>query len=90
MTLQGAIAHVDMPIESGPTHFLPYSQLYDAGYVASTDPSFIEYFEKHCVQSPISKGDAVFFSPGIFHGAGKNNTGGLYGVPSNTRRSIDL
>lgn len=32
LTLQGAIAHIDMPVESGPTRFLPYSQQYELGY----------------------------------------------------------
>ena len=31
LTLQGAVAHCDMPVESGPTLYLPYSQLYEPG-----------------------------------------------------------
>ena len=30
LTLQGAVAHSDMPVESGPTMYLPYSHQYDA------------------------------------------------------------
>ena len=30
LTLQGAVAHCDMPVESGPTMYLPYSHQYDA------------------------------------------------------------
>ncbi|NUT29035.1 MAG: phytanoyl-CoA dioxygenase, partial [Streptomyces sp.] len=34
LTLQGAVAHCDMPVESGPTMYLPYSQTYEPGYLA--------------------------------------------------------
>ena len=34
LTLQGAVAHSDMPVESGPTMYLPYSHQYAAGYLA--------------------------------------------------------
>ena len=37
LTLQGAIAHVDMPIESGPTTFLPYSQNFERNYLTWRD-----------------------------------------------------
>lgn len=40
LTLQGAIAHSDMPIESGPTQLLPYSHRYLEGYMAYRDPAF--------------------------------------------------
>ena len=33
-SLQGAIAHCDMPVESGPTKLLPFSQAYLPGYAA--------------------------------------------------------
>jgi len=74
LTLQGAIAHCEMPIESGPTKLLPFSQTYDQGYVAWRREDFISYFEKNCVQLPLSKGDAVFFNPALFHAAGANGT----------------
>ena len=38
LTLQGAIPHCDMPIESGTTMFLPHSQRFDAGYLAFDRP----------------------------------------------------
>ncbi|MCH2163855.1 MAG: phytanoyl-CoA dioxygenase family protein [Marinovum sp.] len=72
LTLQGAIAHVDMPVESGPTKLLPFSQRYDAGYMAYTRADFADYFDANCVQVPLSKGDALFFSPALFHAAGSN------------------
>ena len=72
LTLQGAIAHGDMPLESGPTLFLPFSQQFPAGYLTFYDEDFIEYFHEHKVQIPFEKGDAVFFSPALFHGAGTN------------------
>ena len=74
LTLQGAVAHCDMPIDSGPTMFLPYSQRYEAGYIAFTRPEFQDYFASHHVQLPLSKGDAVFFNPALMHGAGTNRT----------------
>jgi ectoine hydroxylase-related dioxygenase (phytanoyl-CoA dioxygenase family) len=74
LTLQGAIAHVDMPIESGPTKLLPYSQRYAPGYLAWRRADFREYFEAHCVQLPLEKGDALFFNPALFHAAGDNRT----------------
>jgi ectoine hydroxylase-related dioxygenase (phytanoyl-CoA dioxygenase family) len=74
LTLQGAVAHVDMPVETGPTLYLPHSHKYGPGYVAYHDPAFTEYFEGHCVQLPLEKGDAVFFNPALFHGAGTNRT----------------
>lgn len=74
LTLQGAVAHCDMPLESGPTLYLPYSQLYRAGYLAYHDPAFRDYFEQHKVQLPLAKGDAVFFNPALFHAAGHNRS----------------
>lgn len=74
LTLQGAVAHVDMPLEMGPTLFLPYSHQFDAGYIAYTHPEFGAYFAEHKVQLPFEKGDMVFFSPALFHGAGTNTT----------------
>jgi ectoine hydroxylase-related dioxygenase (phytanoyl-CoA dioxygenase family) len=74
MTLQGAVAHSDMPLETGPTLYLPYSQLYLPGYVATALPAFKRYFAERRVQLPLEKGDAVFFNPALFHGAGDNRT----------------
>lgn len=74
LTLQGAIAHCDMPVESGPTMLLPYSQLCPEGYVAFRKPEFQEIFAKRHVQLPLEKGDVVFFNPAIMHGAGENRT----------------
>ena len=74
LTLQGAVAHSDMPVESGPTKLLPYSQRYAEGYLAWRRTDFREYFENHFVQLPLAKGDAVFFNPALFHAAGENRT----------------
>jgi ectoine hydroxylase-related dioxygenase (phytanoyl-CoA dioxygenase family) len=74
LTLQGAVAHVDMPVETGPTLYLPHSQKYEAGYVAFHQPEFTAYFNDHYVQLPLHKGDAVFFNPALFHGAGTNKS----------------
>jgi ectoine hydroxylase-related dioxygenase (phytanoyl-CoA dioxygenase family) len=74
LSLQGAVAHCDMPIETGPTTYLPHSQKYLHGYVAWRLPEFREYFEQHRVQLALSKGDMVFFNPAVFHAAGTNVT----------------
>jgi ectoine hydroxylase-related dioxygenase (phytanoyl-CoA dioxygenase family) len=74
LTLQGAVAHCDMPLETGPTLYLPYSQTYPAGYLAFHLPEFTEYFLAHHVQLPLEKGDAAFFNPALFHGAGTNTS----------------
>ena len=34
----------------------------------------VAYFARNCVQLPLAKGDAVFFNPALFHGAGTNRT----------------
>ena len=74
LTLQGAVAHCDMPLESGPTLFLPYSQTYVPGYLALNRPEFRAYFDEHHVQLPLEKGDVVFFNPALFHAAGNNRS----------------
>lgn len=74
MTLQGAIAHCDMPVESGPTKLLPFSQLYKPGYAAWRRSDFRAFFEDNCVQLPLAKGDVLFFNPALFHAAGDNRT----------------
>jgi ectoine hydroxylase-related dioxygenase (phytanoyl-CoA dioxygenase family) len=74
LTLQGAIAHCDMPLESGPTLYLPYSQAYLPGYIATARPEFKKYFDAHRVQLALKKGDAAFFNPALFHGAGHNRS----------------
>lgn len=74
LTLQGAIAHTDMPLESGPTRILPFSQHYPLGYLAWRDEAFKDYFEAHAIQLSLEKGDAIFFNPALFHAAGSNLT----------------
>jgi ectoine hydroxylase-related dioxygenase (phytanoyl-CoA dioxygenase family) len=74
LTLQGAVAHVDMPVETGPTLYLPHSQKYREGYLVAEREDFRAYFAEHHVQLPLAKGDAVFFSPALLHGAGTNRS----------------
>ena len=74
LTLQGGVAHTDMPLESGPTVVLPYSQQYDLGYLTWRDTKFTDFFNKYSVQNSMSKGDGIFFNPAIFHAAGANIT----------------
>ncbi|MFJ6983096.1 MULTISPECIES: phytanoyl-CoA dioxygenase family protein [unclassified Streptomyces] len=77
LTLQGAVAHCDMPVESGPTLYLPHSQKYGPGYLAWRRPEFRAYFEERHVQLPLAKGDAAFFNPALFHAAGANRSAGV-------------
>jgi ectoine hydroxylase-related dioxygenase (phytanoyl-CoA dioxygenase family) len=83
LTLQGAVAHSDMPVESGPTMYLPYSHQYAPGYLAWRLPAFRAFFAEHYIQLPLAKGDAVFFNPALFHGAGTN-------VSADVRRMANL
>ena len=83
LTLQGAVAHCDMPVETGPTLYLPHSQKYAHGYLAYWLEEFQAYFVDHHVQLPLTKGDAVFFNPALFHAAGSNHT-------SDVRRAANL
>jgi ectoine hydroxylase-related dioxygenase (phytanoyl-CoA dioxygenase family) len=74
LTLQGAVAHTDMPVESGPTQYLPHTQKYPLGYLAWRRPEVREWFEANFVQLPLRKGDAAFFNPALFHAAGTNRS----------------
>jgi ectoine hydroxylase-related dioxygenase (phytanoyl-CoA dioxygenase family) len=78
LTLQGAVAHCDMPVESGPTLYLPHSHKYELGYLAWRQPEFGEHFIAHHVQLPLAKGDAVFFNPALFHAAGSNHSTDIF------------
>ncbi|KAI8933261.1 hypothetical protein NX059_009892 [Plenodomus lindquistii] len=71
-TLQGAVAHSHMPVESGPTRLLPFSQKFEEGYMAYRIPEFQDYFLEKYVSLPLEKGDGLFFNPALFHAAGQN------------------
>jgi ectoine hydroxylase-related dioxygenase (phytanoyl-CoA dioxygenase family) len=83
LTLQGAIAHGDTPLETGPTMLLPHSQKYPGGYLIAGREDFAEFTTTHCVQVPFAKGDAIFFNPALIHGAGTNRT-------ADVRRMVNL
>jgi ectoine hydroxylase-related dioxygenase (phytanoyl-CoA dioxygenase family) len=74
LTLQGAVAHVDMPVDSGPTKLLPFSQLFPGGYLAYHRDDVRALFEARHVQVPLARGDALFFNPALFHAGGQNRT----------------
>ena len=74
LTLQGAVAHCDMPLESGPTLYMPFTQTYGPGYLAAQDPSIRQWFAAARLQLPLRKGDAVFFNPALLHAAGDNRS----------------
>ncbi len=63
LTLQGAVAHSDMPLESGPTLYLPYSHQYLPGYLAWRRPEFRAYFLEHRVQLPLEEGRRRLLQP---------------------------
>lgn len=54
--------------------YLPHSQKYLPGCLTTGLPEFVEYFAQNYMQLPLAKGDVVFLSPGLFHGAGTNQT----------------
>ena len=83
LTLQGGVAHSDIPLESGPTRFLPFSQMFEEGFMAYRLPQFQAYFDEHWISLPLQMGDAVFFNPALFHAAGENRT-------SDVHRSVNL
>lgn len=83
LTLQGAVAHVDVPLEMGPTRLLPYSQTFEEGYMAYRRPEFVEYFGGHYSCLPLRKGDGLFFNPALFHATGSNQSEG-------TNRTVNL
>lgn len=78
LTLQGAFAHTDMPVETGPTMYLPGSQTYPHGYLVADQEDVRAYFAEHHVQLPLSLGDAVFFNPALLHAAGHNHTADVH------------
>ncbi|KAF5243495.1 hypothetical protein FAUST_2851 [Fusarium austroamericanum] len=73
-TLQGAIAHISMPLESGPTRLLPFSQAFAPGYMAYRLPEFNQFFLENYVSLPLKKGDGLWFNPALFHAAGENKS----------------
>jgi ectoine hydroxylase-related dioxygenase (phytanoyl-CoA dioxygenase family) len=83
LTLQGAIAHVETTLMSGPTQLLPHSQLWEMGYLGMGLPAVRAHFEAHHVQLPLEKGDMLFFSPALLHAAGTNRT-------TDVRRMVNL
>ena len=78
LTLQGAVAHCDMPIESGPTKLLPFSQNFTSGYLVYGNPEYQEHFENNYVQIPLEIGDLIFFNPAILHAAGNNTSTDIF------------
>jgi ectoine hydroxylase-related dioxygenase (phytanoyl-CoA dioxygenase family) len=74
LTLQGAVAHTEMPLETGPTRLLPFSQNFEAGYVAYRSPEFKAHFQDNYVALPLAMGDGLFFNPALFHAAGENTS----------------
>ena len=74
ITLQGAVAHTDMPRETGPTMYLPHSQKMVSGYVAWRNEAVKKYFAENHSQLPLQKGDGAFFNPALLHAAGTNQT----------------
>ncbi|KAF2218778.1 hypothetical protein BDZ85DRAFT_253294 [Elsinoe ampelina] len=74
LTLQGAIAHTDMPLLSGPTRLLPFSQRLESGFMSYRDADFQSFFLEHHIALPLQKGYGLFFNPALYHAAGENKT----------------
>lgn len=74
LTLQVAVAHTDMPTETGPTQYLPHSHQFGPGFLAVNLPGFQAYFEAKCRQVALCRGDALVFNPAVVHAAGENAT----------------
>ncbi len=78
LTLQGAVAHCDMPVDSGPTQLLPFSQRFGPGYLKFGSDEYQRYFAEHYVQLELEKGDMLFFNPAVMHAAGENRSSDIY------------
>ena len=78
LTLQGAVAHCDMPLESGPTKLLPFSQKFLEGYLVFAHEQYRDYFEANHTQLTLEKGDVLFFNPAVMHAAGDNVSADIY------------
>ena len=78
LTLQGAVAHCDMPLESGPTQLLPFSQKFLEGYLVFEQEQYRDYFEENHIQLTLEKGDVLFFNPAVMHAAGDNVSADIY------------
>ncbi|EAT81640.2 hypothetical protein SNOG_11141 [Parastagonospora nodorum SN15] len=63
-----------MPVESGPTRLLPFSQKFEEGYMAYRIPEFQQFFLEQYVSVTLEKGDGLFFNPALFHAAGQNDS----------------
>ena len=74
LTLQGAVAHADIPIASGSTRLLPFSQTWPPGYLCKGHEEVDAVFAENHVQVDLRMGDAVFFNPALLHAAGDNTT----------------
>ena len=74
LTLQGAVAHCDMPLESGPTLYLPYSHKHKQGYIVFGQDDYQDYFNNNRKQLALEKSDMVFFNPALMHAAGHNQS----------------
>ena len=74
LTLQGAVAHCDMPVATGPTTYLPHSQKLPAVYSSWRRADLIAAYSEMSVSIPLRLGDAVFFNPSLLHAAGTNQT----------------
>jgi ectoine hydroxylase-related dioxygenase (phytanoyl-CoA dioxygenase family) len=83
LMLQGAVAQSDVPVESGPTRLLPFSQRFEEVYMAYRVSQFQGCFLEKYVSLALEKGDGLFFNPVLFHSAGQNDS-------TNIQRSANL
>ncbi|KAI1363867.1 hypothetical protein F5Y08DRAFT_308330 [Xylaria arbuscula] len=88
LTLQGGVAHSDMPLLSGPTRVLPFSQLLPEGYMSWRDPEIRAFFDENWVSAPMKAGDAVFFNPALLHAAGENTTKDVHRIANQVVKAV--
>jgi Phytanoyl-CoA dioxygenase (PhyH) len=63
-----------MPLETGPTMYLPHSHKFGPGFLAMDLPEFQEFFVANRRQIAFRKGDVLVFNPAVMHAAGANST----------------
>ena len=74
LTLQGAIAALRHAARDRPDALPAVLAKLPARLYGDGRAEFRDYFDKHHVQLPLAKGDAVFFNPALFHAAGTNRS----------------
>ena len=81
LTLQGAVAHCDMPLETGPTLYLPFSQSYLPGYLRRRSPNSRTISRRITCSCRSPRATRCSSIPALFHAAGTNRSKDVAGSP---------